>query len=141
MTVSRGIEERLLDLAWRQWTELGVAGVEPYGPVAIGIEELVLLTATLADADPRLRDEALDWCAKFGRFVSKPRLKNLLRSLSPDAQACFATFAASHNAMTNAGWPGDLGGKALRVRLSGKSKLASPAGSARQAICHEVPAG
>ncbi len=127
MTASQQIESQLLDLAWRQWTELGVAGTKPYGQVAVGIEELLLLTAALADADPRLRDEALDWCAKFGRFVSKPRLKNLLRSVSPRASASFATFAASHNATTHAGWPGDEGGKAVGVRLSGKSKLGNPA--------------
>ena len=56
MTASSDIQERLLDLTWRQWTELGVAGVKPYASVAIGLEELLLLTAAVAEADPRLRD-------------------------------------------------------------------------------------
>lgn len=41
--------------------------------IAISPEPLILFTAGLGDADPRLRDEATDWCVRYGRYVSAAR--------------------------------------------------------------------
>jgi hypothetical protein len=35
---------------------------------AIDLEPLIMFTAALGDEDPRLRDEATDWCIRNGRL-------------------------------------------------------------------------
>lgn len=114
--------ERLLDLAWSQWTTLGVAGVRPASKAAIDLESLMLLTAELAENDPRLRDEALDWCAKFHRFSSKPRLKQLLRAHTTAGRAAFGPFASALQEHAGSTWPGATRGAPWQLRLSGKSR-------------------
>lgn len=108
---SRDVERALVDLAWSHWTALGVSGwrlasrrAEANAPIAVDPEALLLLTAAIGRDDPRLRDEALDWCVAYGRYVSKVRLKNLLRIDVADRSA-FHSFAATVNKHTRLGWP------------------------------------
>lgn len=120
------LEDHLLELAWRQWTELGVAGVQRgYPKAAIGIEELILLTAALATADPRLRDESIDWCVAYGDYVSLPRLKSLVKRQATRTRAAFAPYAAVVNRFSNARWPSAEDNPAWSIALSGKSTLRS----------------
>ncbi len=71
--------EATLDLLWRQWCSLGVAGHAP--PAAtqrlIDLEALLLATTSLGRYEPRLFDEAFDWLASYGSLVNLQRLKNL----------------------------------------------------------------
>lgn len=122
MNAKEKLNDLLLDLAWRQWTELGVSGVNSYGALAIDLEQLLIFTGTLSDTDPRLHDEALDWCAQYGRFVSKPRLKTLISGASSPTQRAFSKFAGIYNALTKSSWPGADEAQATEIRLSGKSR-------------------
>jgi len=112
--------DQSLALAWGAWTELGVSGWNwTHTDWAIDLEPLILFTAWLGDADPRLRDEATDWCVQNWRQISKARLKNLLRE-RPDDVAAFGEFAATVGAHAGISWPG-----ATRPRpyvLTGRSK-------------------
>lgn len=125
---SRQLEDALVELAWSQWTALGVSGWRlasrgaDTADVAVDPEALILLTASLAHADPRLRDEATDWCVTFGRYVSKVRLKNLLRLDVADARA-FHSFAATVNGHARLGWP-ENGEQARPFKPTHRSKLA-----------------
>jgi hypothetical protein len=114
--------QELLDLLWRQWTTLGVAGVKDTGPIGIDLETLLILTAKLLPEDPRLRDEALDWCVKSHRFISKPRLKQLLKLASQKDQAAFAPFATTLQHQVGGTWPAAGEQGAWKVRLSDKSR-------------------
>ena len=71
--------EATLDLLWRQWCSLGVAGHA--SPVAknrlIDVEALLLATTSIGRYEPRLFDEALDWMAAYGSLVNLQRLNNL----------------------------------------------------------------
>lgn len=68
--VSKQLDENLAHLAWSLWTEIGVAGLErKHQSFAVAPEELIMLTSIISDFDPRLRDEALDWCCKYNSFV------------------------------------------------------------------------
>ena len=72
--------DQAVALAWGAWTELGVSGwTATHRDWAVDPEPLVLFTGRLGDTDPRLRDEATDWCVQHWRYVSKTRLKNLQR--------------------------------------------------------------
>ncbi len=122
---SQELEHALVELMWRQWTAIGVSGWQlasrsPDG-VAIDPEALILVTASLADAEPRLRDEATDWCIAYGRYVSKVRLKHLLRLDVADRTA-FYSLAATVNAHAHLGWPHD-DGKPRRFSPTGRSEL------------------
>ncbi len=114
--------EELLTLAWAQWTALGVNGLEPARGSALDLEALMLLSAELAEADPRLFGEAVDWCSRHHRYVSKPRLKQLLRSSAPTTAESFGGFASALETHAGGSWPNATGGRPLQLHLSGKSR-------------------
>ena len=121
-----GLSERLLeqalDLLWSLWTELGVSGWgKAYPDCAVDPEPLILFTAALGDADPRLRDEATDWCIKYGCYISGTRLRNLLNKESESAQKKFGEFAATVAAHSKQRWPGAT--SARKYRPTGRSQI------------------
>ena len=69
-----------VELAWRQWTALGVRGVAPAPRYPVDVEALIAFTPFVAARDPRLDEETRDWCARIGPdFVSVSRLRQLLK--------------------------------------------------------------
>lgn len=96
-----------LALAWGAWAELGVSGwTSTHADWAIDPEPLILFTAWLGDADPRLRDETTDWCVQNWRHISKARLRNLLREQPDDVAEAFGEFAATVGSHAGVSWPG-----------------------------------
>jgi hypothetical protein len=111
-----------LALAWGAWAELGVSGWSAtHRTWAIDPEPLILFTASLGDEDPRLRDEATDWCIRNWRFVSRTRLKNLLRSQPEVVRHAFGEFAATVGTHAGITWPGATAPRQYRV--TGRSTL------------------
>ena len=88
----------------------------------VPIEELIILTVALADIDPRLRDEALDWCSRYHGFVSISRLKTLVKSFGESISQAFSVFAATLNSVSRAKWPLIVTAQPLQFKPSGKSK-------------------
>lgn len=78
--------QRLLNLLWKQWTELGVFAA-PTGPdvktgrpaAVVDPEALLLATLEMGRMEPRLYDEVLSWLATQGEWINMQRLGNLLR--------------------------------------------------------------
>jgi hypothetical protein len=104
---SEALAENVNALVWSLWTELGVSGWQRnHASHAIDPERLILFTAALGDSDPRLRDEATDWCVAYGRYVSAARLRNLLSTQTPGAREGFGQMAATVNANSGLRWPG-----------------------------------
>lgn len=82
--MSAAIEARAVDLLWKQWTVLGVAGVGTLPQQAVDLEALIAFTPFVAAADPRLVAESADWCARIGKsFVSISRLRQILKLMPP----------------------------------------------------------
>jgi hypothetical protein len=109
-------------LASGAWSELGVSGwTSTHGDWAVDPEPLILFTAWLGDADPRLRDEATDWCVRHWRYVSKARLKNLVRTQPADVRAAFGEFAATVGQHAGVEWPAATEPRAFKV--TGRSAL------------------
>jgi hypothetical protein len=126
MLARENLVEPLLDVAWSQWTALGVAGAGAASEDAVDLEALLILTAELANDDPRLRDEALDWCSRYHGYISKPRLKQLLRRSQPVTQSSFGGFASALERFVSGRWPAasSVTSKArVPSSLSGKSLL------------------
>jgi len=71
--------ESLRELAWNQWSQLGVSGSAPLrrDDRAADPEALLLFTLEIGRTDPRLFDEVLDWLALNEAIVSVHRLRNL----------------------------------------------------------------
>lgn len=111
-----------LALAWGAWTELGVSGwATSHRDWAVDPEPLILFTAWLGDSDPRLRDEATDWCVQNWRFVSKTRLRNLLHRQPEGVQRPFGEFAATVGAHAGTTWPAAT--KPRPYAATGRSEL------------------
>jgi hypothetical protein len=112
-----------LRVTWQQWTALGVSGTVPPPDHAIDLEPLILFTPVLQHDDPRLWDEALDWCVHHAqRLVSLARLKRLRTALPDLARDAYDRFAACVNgtARPKVAWPTSHPG--TEVRTSGKSR-------------------
>jgi hypothetical protein len=68
-----------LDLLWRQWCSLGVAGHSrpAESGTIIDPEALLLATTCIGKHDPRLFDECLDWLSQHAPRLHLQRLKTL----------------------------------------------------------------
>lgn len=130
MHLIKQLDRNLLNLAWSLWTEVGVAGTKRnHQNALILMEELILLTSVLAEIDPRLRDESLDWCSQFYRFISISRLKSLMKDFE-NIEEPFSRYAASLNQISNANWPVFIEFPLLIIHSSRKSVLRPHASSA-----------
>jgi hypothetical protein len=69
----------LHELAWNQWSQLGVSGPTPRHREerAADPEALLLFTLNVARSEPRLFDEVLDWLALNEPLISVHRLRNI----------------------------------------------------------------
>ena len=108
----------VLRVVWGQWTALGVAGTAPVPDQAIDLEALVSFTPSLQDNDPRLHDEALDWCVQHSyRLISLSRLRRLRSLLAQSTRDAYDAFAARVNAtaMPKTPWPPGQSGVAGRT--------------------------
>ena len=124
VSLSKQLDTHLAHLAWSLWTELGVAGFESmHQDYSIAPEELILLTAALAEFDPRLRDEALDWCSRYHRFISPIRLQILAKIHREYLAEPFSIFSSTVNiaADMRTKWVVLTQTSPLQFRPSGKS--------------------
>ena len=89
------------------------------------LEELVLLTVYLAEIDPRLRDESLDWCIQYHHFISISRLKSIMKSFGNSLNKPFSNYASILNSHTRTAWPLFIDSPLLKFTPSQKSQLRS----------------
>jgi len=121
------LSELLLDLAWSQWSALGVSASGVRIPQrCIDLEAAIVFAPALEELDPRLHSEVLDWCVTFAsEFTSVASLKQRLQLFGEDHRKGFAKFAAKVNRHGHTKWPTDSA--ATRVpsdfKPSGKSRL------------------
>ena len=83
MSVSKFKQELLdavLELLWKQWTQLGVAGqTNTSDNFVLDPEALLIFSAHFARFDQRLYDLIIDWLQCNGESINLPRLKALLK--------------------------------------------------------------
>ena len=115
--------KQALALSWGAWTQLGVSGLTTtHSDWAVDPEPLVIFTAWLGDSDPRLRDEATDWCVRNWRYLSRTRLKNLLRDQPDGVRLAFGEFAATVGKHAGVVWPSAT--ETRNFKVTGRSVLA-----------------
>lgn len=70
------LKTALIDLAWRQWTQLGVGELEPgKANYILDPEALLVFSAYIGRFDQRLFDEIIDWLHINARFINIQRLR------------------------------------------------------------------
>jgi hypothetical protein len=117
------IEDLALELAWSLWGELGVRGVVRgrHDQWSIDPEPLIAFTARIGERDPRLRDESIDWCIQYERYVSRARLRGILRRSDAFTRSEFGPYAATVSEHTGRPWP--EASKPRPYQPSGRSSL------------------
>jgi len=121
----RSALDQALNFYWGVWSELGVSGWgRTHTNWGIDPEPLIIYTAALGDADPRLRDEATDWCVHYSPYVSRVRLRNLLRDQTVEFLEHWGEFAATVNARAGVNWPRAQAERS-GFRVTGRSALRS----------------
>jgi len=121
---SASIREHVLDLVWSLWAELGVSSwTRRHERWAVDPEPLILFTARVSETDRRLSDEAIDWCIRYGRYISATRLRNLLKDEPANEKSAFEAFAAVVNAHSEHNWPSNT--EARQYQPSRRSSLSS----------------
>ena len=89
------LRDRLLDLAWRQWTCAGLSGRgEPWSTSVIDPEALLLFTCTIGRHDQRLFDGVLEWLDVNGEFINVQRLKRIADEEQFSGEAVLRALAA-----------------------------------------------
>ncbi|GAI83383.1 unnamed protein product, partial [marine sediment metagenome] len=66
-------------------------------------------------------DESMDWCIRYHTFISKTRLRNLLKGGDEGTRKAFGDYAATVNAQAPARWPVSQRIKPRTLAPSGKS--------------------
>lgn len=90
---------------WAQWSALGVGSTAEYRPVTVDLEALLLGTWSFGRTDPRLFDEALSWCCRFGDLVNAKRLDKILGELdAPSTSRVAGAWAETVRAHGSADW-------------------------------------
>jgi hypothetical protein len=88
-------------------------------------EALIVLTSVLSEFDPRLRDEAIDWCVHFHRYISPVRLQNLAKMYEPFIKIPFSIFSMTFNSIADVKtkWAILTSASPLKLQIQGKSIL------------------
>jgi len=93
--------EELLQLLWRQWTALGVAGqMSPWRRTPLDPEALLAISCTAARHDVRLFDAILDWLVINGRYLNAQRMRRILAEQRSAGRIVYAAIAATMAGMT-----------------------------------------
>ncbi len=104
------------------WVELGVSGWErTHQRWMIDAENLIVWTSRISIYDPRLRDEALDWCIHNWKHISQVRLRNIVSTQSLEDVEKWASFAGTVNKHASISWP--FAGESISYNVTGKSRL------------------
>src|SRR5437660_11007678 len=102
---SASIREHVLDLVWSLWAELGVSSwPRRHERWAVDPEPLILFTARVSETDRRLSDEAIDWCIRYGRYISATRPRDLLNDEPPHEKSAVGACAAVVTAHSEHNW-------------------------------------
>jgi hypothetical protein len=126
----RSLVDLCTDLAWSQWTALGVSASKARVPKhAVDLEAAIAFAPILDRLDPRLYEEAAGWCTRYAhQFVSVTRLKQVLPLFATRHRVAFDHFAAIVNRGGTARWPTPRTANAsVRVSDKARVKLGAPA--------------
>lgn len=120
LKLSEQVKTHVVAIAWDCWSLLGVSSWSR-GEIkrVIDPEGLVLLTGSLGNTDPRLRQESQDWCLNYHWLLSRARLRTLRKAWP--ASKGWGEYAGALQESLGQPWPGAE--VAEGVQETGKSIL------------------
>jgi DNA-binding transcriptional ArsR family regulator len=120
--------DAMLGVAWSQWRELGVPSVVRGSEhQVVDPERLISVTPALARFDARLDEQAFDWCAAHGDWVSARRLRAVASEAHPLFSSAFLPWAETLVPHTRSAWAdGTHAGPDRRPRTSPRLDLRRP---------------
>ncbi len=86
-------DDALLEVAWQQWTAIGLAGIRASRSTLVDPEALTLATFEIAQTDPRLFDEVFDWLSRNHAAVDVSRLRRLAKAGTGDQRRLLGVAA------------------------------------------------
>ena len=90
--------DAVLELLWKQWTQLGIAGqINTSDNFVLDPEALLIFSAHFARFDQRLYDLIIDWLQCNGESINLPRLKALLKHFGDADRNSLGFITASVN--------------------------------------------
>ena len=89
----RSLLDALLEVAWQQWSAIGLAGIRASRETLVDPEALTLATLDLGRSDPRLFDEAFDWLSKNHARVDVSRLRRMSKTGTSDQRRLLGVAA------------------------------------------------
>ncbi len=99
--IQENLRDRVLDLAWRQWSSIGLAGTREVSRTLVDPEALLVASMTLGRRDARLFDEILDWLVKNASLLDLARLRRIARRATCEERRLLT--AATHYAAESGG--------------------------------------
>lgn len=87
------LTDAALELAWAQWSAIGLAGARSSRRTIVDPEALVLATLSIGRSDARLFDEMLDWVATNAQLLDMARLRRLGKRATPDQHRLLGVVA------------------------------------------------
>ncbi len=105
--IIQSLRREIHNFYWGIWSELGVSGwPRTHQRWAIDPEPLIVFSPSVIATEPRLRDEAIDWCVRNWRHVSAVRLRHLLSDNQSEQTDSWGEFSATVNRFSgSARWP------------------------------------
>lgn len=93
----RELLDAILDMLWKQWTHLGVAGQinDPDNTFVLDPEALLAFSSSYARYDQRLYDLIIDWLQLNGERINIPRLKAVLKNVTGTNKKSLGVMAGS----------------------------------------------
>ena len=135
------LEQALLELAWRQWTQFGVAGHgKTGGAYILDPEALLLFTAYIGRRDQRLFDEVVDWLAVNHRFINVQRLRALSKRVEFEHRAILGLIAAYMTAVDKTPKWRRLAEEWLPTGANGEQSLFTLSGGSPMPVLGDVDA-
>jgi hypothetical protein len=87
------LDDALLEVAWQQWTAIGLAGIRASRDTLVDPEALTLATFEIAQTDPRLFDEVFDWLSRNHAVVDVSRLRRMAKAGTGDQRRLLGVAA------------------------------------------------
>jgi hypothetical protein len=113
-----------LDLAWSLWGQVGVSTWRrSHKTWSVEVEPLMVFTSFLAEHDPRLLRESIDWCAAHDTFLSVSQFRRVATAESWPAREPVERYGATLSRHSRRRWPAGDDAQPYDIELSGKSRL------------------
>ena len=115
MSLSDSLRDAIVDRIAAQWIALGCRLAGSADATVVDLEALLVVTAEVAESDPRVYEAALDWCLAYGQAVNTSRLKRVAAEIGGRSPG-MSEFAGTLTLAGGPRWPFAARGRPYAAR-------------------------